>query len=45
MKNNGQIKIMIPEEVKQKYKILCAEKGTTMSDDLKRYITKEIKKG
>ena len=45
MKNDDFIRIVLPSELKKKYKQSCSEKGTTMSDDLKRYITKEIKKG
>lgn len=36
------INIKIDESAKNKFKAICAKKGTTMTDELKRYIYKIV---
>lgn len=41
--NNAVLQIRLNKEVREKFKNICAQNGTKMADELKRYIYQKIK--
>ena len=41
---NKVIKLVIPGDIRRKFKALCATEGTNMTEKLERYMLEEIQK-